>query len=108
MRPLSAALLTAAIAATGIVAALAVAARGQDTGDPPAPDTPRTAPDTPRTAPDTPRTAPDTPRTAPDTPRSHRADPPDPSYWTPERVRDARPAPMPTDPRTGGGRQSPP
>ncbi|MFF4482058.1 hypothetical protein ACWDHW_26980 [Streptomyces melanosporofaciens] len=87
MRPLSAALLTAAIAATGIVAALAVAARGQDTGDPPAPDTPRTAPDTPR---------------------SHRADPPDPSYWTPERVRDARPAPMPTDPRTGGGRQSPP
>ncbi|MFE2443380.1 hypothetical protein ACFXDF_15215 [Streptomyces sp. NPDC059426] len=94
MRPLSAALLTAAIAATGIVAALAVAARGQDTGDPPAPDTPRTAPDTPRTA--------------PDTPRSHRADPPDPSYWTPERVRDARPAPMPTDPRTGGGRQSPP
>ncbi|MFD5387256.1 hypothetical protein ACFWMG_20360 [Streptomyces sp. NPDC127074] len=87
MRPLSAALLTAAIAATGIVAALAVAARGQDTGDP---------------------SAPDTPRTAPDTPRSHRADPPDPSYWTPERVRDARPAPMPTDPHTGGGRQSPP
>ncbi|MGA6158550.1 hypothetical protein ACPEIC_34955 [Stenotrophomonas sp. NPDC087984] len=87
MRPLSAALLTTAIAATGIVAALAVAARGQDTGDPPAPDTPRTAPDTPR---------------------SHRADPPDPSYWTPERVCDARPAPMPTDPRTGGGRQSPP
>ncbi len=87
MRPLSAALLTAAIAATGIVAALAVAARGQDTGDPPTPDTPRTAPDTPR---------------------SHRADPPDPSYWTPERVRDARPAPMPTDPRTGGGRQPPP
>ncbi|MFE5161441.1 hypothetical protein ACFRNT_23625 [Streptomyces sp. NPDC056697] len=87
MRPLSAALLTAAIAATGIVAALAVAARGQDTGDP---------------------LAPDTPRTAPDTPRSHRADPPDPSYWTPERVRDARPAPMPTDPHLGGGRQSPP
>ncbi|AEM84989.1 hypothetical protein [Streptomyces violaceusniger] len=80
MRPLTAALLTAAIAATGIVAALAVAARGQDTGDPPAPDTPR----------------------------SHRADPPDPSYWTPERVRDARPAPMPTDPHAGGGRQSPP
>ncbi|ASQ92694.1 hypothetical protein [Streptomyces sp. 11-1-2] len=87
MRPLTAALLTAAIAATGIVAALAVTARGQDTGDPPVPDTPRSAPDTPR---------------------SHRADPPDPSYWTPERVRDARPAPMPTDPRTGGGRQSPP
>ncbi|AQW47615.1 hypothetical protein [Streptomyces violaceusniger] len=87
MRPLTAALLTAAIAATGIVAALAVTARGQDTGDPPAPDTPRSAPDTPR---------------------SHRADPPDPSYWTPERVRDARPAPMPTDPRAGGGRQSPP
>nr|WSZ11995.1 hypothetical protein OH837_00885 [Streptomyces canus] len=40
MRPLTAALLTAAIAATGIVAALAVAARGQDTGDPP----PRTPP----------------------------------------------------------------
>ncbi|MEV6133742.1 hypothetical protein AB0M05_44245 [Streptomyces violaceusniger] len=79
MRPLTAALLTAAIAATGTVAALAVAARGQDTGDPPVPDTPR----------------------------SHRADPPDPSYWTPERVRDARPAPMPTDPRAGGGRQSP-
>ncbi|MER8157789.1 hypothetical protein [Streptomyces sp. NPDC094472] len=79
MRPLTAALLTAAIAATGIVAALAVTARGQDTGDPPAPDTPRT----------------------------HRADPPDPSYWTPERVRDARPAPMPTDPPAGGG-QSPP
>ncbi|MBO3678461.1 hypothetical protein [Streptomyces sp. NEAU-YJ-81] len=80
MRPLTAALLTAAIAATGIVAALAVAARGQDTGDPPAPDTAR----------------------------SQRADPPDPSYWTPERVRDVRPAPMPTDPRAGGGRQSPP
>ncbi|AJZ84556.1 MULTISPECIES: hypothetical protein [Streptomyces] len=80
MRPLTAALLTAAIAATGIVAALAVTARGQDAVDPPAPDTPRT----------------------------HRADPPDPSYWTPERVRDARPAPMPTDPRAAGGRQSPP
>lgn len=78
MRPLTAALLTAAIAASGIVAALAVAARGQNTGDPPAPDTPR----------------------------SHRADPPDPSYWTPKRVRDARPAP--TDPRAGGRRQSPP
>lgn len=80
MRALTAALLTAAIAATGIVAVLAVAARGQDTGRSPAPDTPR----------------------------SHRADPPDPSYRTPKRVRDARPAPMPTDPRAVGGRQSPP
>ncbi|CDR16122.1 hypothetical protein [Streptomyces iranensis] len=92
MRPLTAVLITAAAVGTGIVAVLAVTARGDDTGDPPAPDTPRT----------------------------HRADPPDPSYWTPERVRDARPAPMPTDPGqsrgagpdagpgAGGGRQSPP
>ncbi|WP_411572998.1 DUF6192 family protein [Streptomyces europaeiscabiei] len=38
---------------------------------------------------------------APDTPRSRRADPPDRLYWMPKRVRDARPAPMPTDPRAG-------
>ncbi|WP_275558784.1 hypothetical protein [Streptomyces sp. 5-6(2022)] len=88
MRPLTAVLITAAVVGTGIVAVLAVTARGEDTGDPPGPDTPRT----------------------------HRADPPDPSYWTPERVRDARPAPMPTDPGqnpgagpgAGGGRQPPP
>ncbi|GAA1280831.1 hypothetical protein [Streptomyces javensis] len=94
MRPLTALLISAAVVGTGIVTVLAVTARGDDTGDPPAPDTPRT----------------------------HRADPPDPSYWTPERVRDARPAPMPTDPGrrpaagpeagagpgAGGGRQSPP
>ncbi|MFJ1997615.1 hypothetical protein [Streptomyces asiaticus] len=75
MRPLTAVLITAAAVGTGIVAVLAVTARGDDTGDPPAPDIPR----------------------------SHRADPPDPAYWTPERVREARPAPMPTDPGQGRG-----
>ncbi|MER6162546.1 DUF6192 family protein [Streptomyces sp. NPDC001868] len=72
--------LTTAIAATGIVVALAVAARGQDTGAPP-PRTPHGA---------------------------TGRDPPDLSYPNAEGVRDARPAPMSTDPRAGGARQSPP
>ncbi|WP_327348329.1 hypothetical protein [Streptomyces europaeiscabiei] len=44
MRALTAALLTAAIAATGIVAVLAVAARGQDTGRSPRPGHPTEPP----------------------------------------------------------------